>query len=60
MALSDTLFGRAIVFDVNLLLTSLWARAAVENVCPVDGVVVAELFVSCDVDGAVIYSSQRA
>lgn len=55
-----TLALETILLDVNVLLAALWAGAAAEEACPVDGVVVAQLLVSCDVDAAVVDPPQRA
>lgn len=55
-----TLIPRSVILDVDVLLASLRTGAAAEESRPVDGIVVAEIVVSFDVDAAVVYFPQRA
>lgn len=55
-----TLSSWSVLLDVDVFLAPLRSGAAGQDARPVDSVMVAEIFVSCDVDAAVIYFPQRA
>ena len=55
-----TLVSGSVFLDFDVFRASLPTRAAGQDPCPVNGVMVTELLVSCDVDAAVVYFPQRA